>query len=103
MPTIYLTTDNVIEIPELTDGITGAFVNTATVECTLYDQADVEITGESWPLSMGYVAASDGIYRATLKDTLGFTAGQLVRAIVTADDGADRLRTWTADYYVQRG
>lgn len=103
MPTIFLTTDNIIEIPALTDGLTAAFVNSATVQCTLYDQDDVEIVGESWPLSMGYVAASDGIYRAVLKDTLAYTAGQLVRAIVTADDGANRLRTWTADYYVERG
>ncbi len=103
MPTLYLTTDNIIEIPALTDGITGAAVNTATVDCTLYDQDSIEITGQVWPLVMGYVAASAGIYRATLKDTLGFIAGQLVRAVVTADDGPDRKRTWTADYYVQRG
>lgn len=103
MPSLYYETDNVIEIPSLTDGIDGSYVNTATVQATLYDQDEVEITGQTWPLSMAYVAASNGTYRGTILDTINVSPGDLVRCVVTATDGADRKRTWTADYYVIRG
>lgn len=74
----------VIELLALTDSVTEAFVNDATVAVTLVDDAGADVTGETWPLSMAYVAASDGIYRATMASAIVVTVGHQYTAKVTA-------------------
>lgn len=75
--------------------IEGDFINTATVTVTLYEaDGTTEVVGETWPLSMSYVAASDGVYRGTLQDGLTLLDGAIYKADVIADDGpGSRMRT----------
>lgn len=84
MDLFYCLNDNLIELDGLTNEATGAYVNDATVNCTLKDTAGVDIVGETWPLLMGYVSGSNGKYRATLEDTLTVTPGQYIVAYVDA-------------------
>ena len=91
----YVLSDNEIML----DGLAlsdGTYQNDATVTVTLYDSAGVEVTGESWPLSMAYVSASDGDYKATLADTLGVTENKKYRAVVTAVASSGLKRTFYA-------
>jgi len=95
--------DNYIELVGLTDVATGAFVNTATVSTVLKDKlTGAEIAGQTWPLSMPYVASSNGLYRATLKDSLTVTLGQELVAEVTVNAGTDRQGFWFVDTRVER-
>jgi hypothetical protein len=98
----YLNSDNIITISGLKDVTADTFINTATCAVTLYDSNDVEVSGETWPLTLNYVSASDGIYRATLADTLSVSAGEYT-AIVTADDGAGQKRTFNISITYQNG
>ncbi len=51
--------------------INDNYINDATVTlATIVDTDDVAVSGQTFPVSMGYVAASDGIYQATMEDTL---------------------------------
>lgn len=73
----------------------GVAVNDATVEVTMYDTSDVEVTGETWPLSLVYVTDSDGEYEETTNPISGITAGQMYKVVVNAV-GSDNLEgTWT--------
>ena len=92
--TIYISNDNLLEVRSLYDEGADAYVNDATVTVTLEDIAGTEIVGETWPLSLSYVSASNGIYQATLADTLTLTAGTKVVAKVTADGGAGKKGYW---------
>lgn len=98
MAFLYYQSDNTAEVRYLTDSITGALVESATVEITLTDTSDVEIVGATWPLDMPHI--ENGTYRANLPDSLTLTKGQEVRAIYTADDGAGRHRQWCVTYDV---
>ena len=69
---IFFKNDNIIELTGLKDAITDTEINSATVTVTLKDKDGVDVTGETWPLTMAAVG-SGGTYRATLQDTLGVT------------------------------
>lgn len=81
---LYVGNDNLIELDELKNDAADTFVNDAVVTCTMRDSDGVEISGESWPLSMAYVSGSDGKYRATLDDGLVVSVGDVVTVQVDA-------------------
>lgn len=85
--TYYYKNDMIIEVNGLKNAISGAYVNDATVTVTMVDSAGSSVVGETWPLSVGYVGGTDGIYRATLQDSLTLTVGNLYTAKVTAVGG----------------
>ena len=72
---IYVANDNYIEVDALANGATDAFENSATVTATLKTSGGAEVAGQSWPLTLNYVADSDGTYRGILDDALSIVAG----------------------------
>lgn len=95
--TLYLGSDMLFELAGLRDQATGDYLNAATVTVTLQDSAGVNVTGETWPLAMTYVTSSNGVYRATLKDTLSLTANARYVATVIADAGSGKRGQWELD------
>ncbi len=82
---IFYLNDMIIELLGLQDGVTLAYLNAATVTVTLVDcDTGTEVVGQSWPLTMPYVAASNGDYRATLISTLTLVVGDLYIAKISA-------------------
>lgn len=99
---IYISNDNVITLVGLQNALdTANYLNAAAVTVTLVDSDDVDVVGETWPLTMDYVAASDGNYRATLADTLTLSAGEYV-AQVNANAGAGLQGYWELPVTVQK-
>lgn len=103
---LWVGNDNVVEVRDLKSSASGAFQNSKTVEVTLYDADDAEVDVLSgsitWPLSMSYVSSSDGVYQATLPDTLDLTEGAFYTAIITADAGAGLYAKWTRSYQAKK-
>ena len=93
--TFYVGNSNVIEWVDLTNSATGAFDTGATVTVTLQDRDGANVTGETWPVAMPYVAATDATYRATLSNDLELVAGRVYTAVLTATgtSGAIGYRT----------
>ena len=100
---LIVETDNLIELDGLQDQSTSAYINDATVTVTLLDSSGSEVSGETWPLTMSYVAASDGKYRATLADTLVIKPNKRYQAKVVADGGSGKKRTWYHSTSAVRG
>lgn len=96
--TLYLGNDMLLEVANLRDQATGDYLNAATVTVTLKDSSGVAVAGESWPLAMSYITASNGTYRAILRDTLTFAAGARYVATVIADAGEGRRAQWELDF-----
>ncbi len=88
---VFQANDNILELDGLKNDATSAFINDATVTVTLVDSDDVNVTGQTWPTTMLYVAASDGIYRATLQDVITLVPDARYTAKVTANGGAGLL------------
>lgn len=72
------------------DEITGDYINDAAVTATVKDPADNAIAGQSWPLTLDYVAASNGVYRGNLEDTLVLKPNIKYWIIVDIDAGSGR-------------
>lgn len=101
MKIYYYKSDNLLEVDELKNKITGAYINNATVTCTVVDDQGVQVSGETWPITLNYVAASNGKYRGNLKDTLNVSLDRYYYAEITADAGTDLKRFWRIQLFVQ--
>ena len=92
---IYISSDNLIEVTGVLNVATNTYLNSATVTVRLVDAAtSSDISGQSWPLTLTYVAASNGDYRGTLSDDLVISGSQNITAQVTVDGGAGLKRYW---------
>ena len=69
---LYIGNDNTINLRGVRDGNSVAlnYINNATVVATLYDRDGNEVPGQTWPTSLGYIAASNGDYQGNLDDSL---------------------------------
>jgi len=83
MDLLYNRNTGVVELNGLKNGLTEQFENDATVAATIQYQGE-DVSGETWPLAMAYVTASDGIYRGLLSAGLDLTNGKTHTATVTA-------------------
>ena len=86
--TIYINSDNTLIIDDVKHAIDGSYINTATVVCTLKDASGSNVSGQSWPLTLDYVAASNGKYSGTLEDGLSLTEGENYTAEITITLGS---------------
>jgi hypothetical protein len=101
----FIGSDQLLEVAGLKDPVTGAYVNTATVRATMYEPDGVTVVqGQTWPLTLSYVAASDGDYNGILEDGRDLKDGRLYWIELTADAGGDLIKKWrwsdTARYRV---
>lgn len=79
----------------------GTFLNSATVEATIYEADGVtEVTGQSWPLTLSYQAASDGEYKGVINDTLNVVVGNYYYILVTATQSGV-TRSWRNEALAQ--
>lgn len=67
-----------------------SYVNTASVSVVLLDKDGQEVTGQSWPLILPFVAGSEGVYRETVPPISGLVAKEIYTARYSAI-GADGL------------
>ena len=80
---LYIDNDMVVEVNGLQDPTDSSYQNAATVTCTIQDRAGTEVSGIGWPLSLSYVTASNGVYRATIDKAAVFAEGAQYEAIIT--------------------
>ena len=92
---VYISNDNLLEIANLRVASTGAFANSATVTVTVKDAAGSEVSGQTWPTTMDYVASSNGIYRAVLQDTMSLTESAKYTAEITATSSGSIKGFWS--------
>lgn len=91
---IYKDNDNVLQVDQLKNGVDGSFLNAATVTVTVTTTTGDNVLPDNWPVTMSYVAASDGRYQAILEEDLVLTADTEYVAIIDADAGSDLRGHW---------
>lgn len=87
MAAINRSSNNIIELDALRNGITGDYINDATVTVTIVDPDDNELTGQSWPTTMDYVNGSNGKYRALLDFDIDWPADYAF-SLISVNGGA---------------
>lgn len=96
--TAFVGNTNLLELIGLGLAIDDTFVNDAAVTVTVKTAAGVNVVGPAWPIPMVYVAASDGVYRSILQDSLPFVAGDEYVAYINVDAGVDRIGHWEFEF-----
>jgi hypothetical protein len=92
--TAFVANTNILELLGLKSDVEDVFINDATVTARIRDKNGDDVSGQSWPVAMAYVAASDGNYRGTLSDEIALVNKQKYKAIIDADAGPDRIGHW---------
>jgi len=92
--------DFYVELSNLTDVASGAFVNDATVTVNLWTKSFAAIANAQ-NLSAAYVASSNGKYRATVPKTAGVAPNTTYKCEAKAVKGALEMHFWE-DVIVQR-
>lgn len=92
--TAFIANTNVLDLIGLKDEIDGTFINDADVSVTIKDADGNEVTGQTWPATMTYVAASDGNYRAFVSEEVEFVHRAKHTAIIDADGGENLVGHW---------
>ena len=96
---LYIGNSNVVQLgttaSPLTNTTTGLVDTGATVTCTMYDMTDVEVTGETWPVSM--IDGTGGIYRAALASGIAITEGDMYKIVISATGSGGEVGTWTVE------
>jgi hypothetical protein len=92
--TAFVGSTNVLELRGLKNAVDDEFIDDATVTVTVKDAAGTNVSGQGWPLTMDYVADSDGDYRAILENDIAFVARRTYFAHISANAGTNRIATW---------
>lgn len=80
------------EVLGVYDQVAAAYLNGASVTLTLRRTDGVAVTGQTWPLALAYVAASNGDYRGTISAAVAVRRGETLVAEVNIDGGTDKVR-----------
>ena len=96
--TAFVANTNNLELLGLQNASNGAYVNDATVNVTVKDLSGVNVSGETWPISMNYVSGSNGNYRCVLSNNLSFSPGMIYTANISVNAGVNRIANWSYDF-----
>jgi hypothetical protein len=96
--TAFVANTNNLDLLGLQNASNGAYVNDATVSVTVKDSNGVNVSGETWPISMNYVSASNGNYRCVLSDGISFSPGMTYTAEISVNAGSNRIAYWSYDF-----
>lgn len=82
--------DMVIEVASVTDKLTGAPVNDATINATLKDSAGADVGGIAWPQTVDYTG-TPGLYRKTIDKAAAIVDGDgyTLTVVLSTPGGTD--------------
>lgn len=88
---VYVSSDNLVTLDELTDPIDDSFVNDATCTAKLTTDAAGASTVSGSSITLTYVTGSDGKYQGAMPSTVSLTAGTTYYLFVTAESGTQNI------------
>lgn len=98
---IFQDNDTLLEVKNLQDSSDDTYLNAATVTAVVKDETGTNVTGQTMPIAMSYVASSNGTYQGILDSTLDLVNGDCGHVEVTAVQGTiDAF--WRLPYRVKR-
>lgn len=93
MEVIYYQNDNIVRLNSLYDNLTSSYVNDATVQLLrIVDSDGAALTGQNWPVSMAYVAGSDGNYAGAVSNGLSVSPKKKYKAVIDVTAGTTKAK-----------
>lgn len=91
---IFVANTNLLQLLELKNEQDNTFQNTAAVTVTIQDENGVNVVGQTWPLTLPFVPASNGNYEERLPSTVTLLGAKCYTAIIDADAGGGLIGHW---------
>jgi hypothetical protein len=103
----YVSNDNVVRLSGasailVSTGATTFLTSGATVTFRLQTLDLVDVAGETWPVTMSYIAGSDGDFIGVLRESVSLTPDQEYYFVGVVDNGADQRGSWRLLLRAQR-
>lgn len=86
--------DQILQVESVQDEISGEYQNAATVTATVKNIGGVEVSGQSWPMTLSYVTDSNGNYRGTLEYGVVLVNGRNYIIEVIVEIAGDPVASW---------
>ncbi len=94
MANIFISNDNLLSVEGLKNSSSGSFMNDATVTVRLKDSDGSDVTGQTFPVTLSYITASDGNYQMTLENTLNMLEEGIYTATISATASGGLYAEW---------
>lgn len=92
-----------IEIRGLKNSVSGDYIVDAIVTATIYEEdGTTEVSGVTWPVSMSYIAASNGNYSGTVDSDSEIVIGSKYKVVVSATDLEGNKGEWIENSIAKR-
>ena len=92
MEKLYVSSDNLLQITGLKNRLTDAYLNSATITANVNDLTGTLVEG---PVTLSYVAASNGNYAGTVPDHAALQVGSRYDVIISVNGGAGLQKQYT--------
>lgn len=96
---LVIDNNNVVELYNLKNNVSGEFIDDADVKLTIYDSNMDPVGGGIWPQNMDN--RGTGQYRVTLEETLVLERGSRYTGVVTAKDTEGRQGRWEMQFVAE--
>ncbi len=91
---VYIGNDHLIEVIGLKNVVDGTYLNSKTVTATLKTQSGETVAGMVFPLTLDYVASSNGDYRGVLDKDVSVIAGTRYLCEITVTGSVGERAFW---------
>lgn len=99
---LFVISDNVVTVNSVRNTVSGDYINNATVTLSLADAAGSAVSGQSWPLTLDYVASSNGKYQGVIDSAASLLVGKRYKATITINAGGGLVVTRYVDFIAAR-
>lgn len=99
---IFDNNSNLISVHGVENALTGALINSATVQVTMRDANKVELklASGSWPATLSNYES--GAYRGVLASTIAYPAGETGYAVISITGSGYTAELWVDVQYAVR-
>jgi hypothetical protein len=101
MKTLYIDNDTTVTLKNLKNSALDTYINDGTVTMTLKDSSGTTVSGMTFPLTMSYVASSNGDYLTTLQGALSLSEDTQYAGEITVVSGSLDAK-WTIDFIAKK-
>jgi len=94
MNVLLVGNDHTVNISGVQDERSGAYLNNIDVKVWIKDRSGVNVAGETWPLTLDYVADSNGDYIGNIEDGVELIHGRTYVVEIRAEAPGDLIGFW---------